>query len=599
MKTLNLGILAHVDAGKTSLSERLLFENCLIQTLGSVDKGNTQTDSLTLEKERGITIQSAVVSFNLKNLKINLIDTPGHADFVAEVERTLNILDAVILVISAVEGIQSQTRILTQVLKKLKIPTLIFINKIDRVGAKNSELIAEIQAKLFPKIITLNKVNNIGTLVAKTIFLPIQTNLDKLKKEIGKMESCPLIFGSSITGAGISELISTLDNYFEPIEEKYNLPLAGVVFKIEINSKGQKTTYIRLFQGELKTRQTISVIRIDQNGEQTNFVGKITKMQGFENGKVLETKTVKAPEIVKIWGLDLQIGDWLGESLEKKADHFTKPNLEVVIRNKNPVETFKLHTALSKLSLQDPLISFQQKQQNTFSLKLYGEVQQEIIQAFLLQDYGLEVIFEKIQVICIEKVVGIGTSFADKMDKDNFFEATIGLKISPNLTDNGVIFDIGIGRGHLPVAFQKAIEETVYKTLEQGLYGWSITDCLVEITTAGYWDATSDGGDFRGLTPILLQKALKQAGTEVYEPVNYFELEFLTTNLNPILSVLTKIGAKIDSIVENLDNMTITGTISVRQTFDLEKQIPALTSGKGLFLTKFSGYQKVLNTTKM
>lgn len=452
MKTLNLGILAHVDAGKTSLSERLLFETGLIATLGSVDKGNTQTDSLALEKERGITIQSAVVSFNLANLKINLIDTPGHSDFVAEVERALSVLDAVILVISAVEGIQSQTRVLAKILQKLKIPTLIFVNKIDRLGARNLELLTEIQAKLFPKIITLNEAFDIGTSKSRTTLLEKQQNSDKLKVEINKMETCPVVFGSALTGVGISELIQVLEKYFEPVEEKCGLPLLGVVFKLEINSKGHKIAYVRIFAGELKLRQKTAFVHTDQNGNKTHLVGKITKMQGFENGKIVEIQTAKAPEIVKVWNLDLQIGDWLGESLEKQTSHFTKPNLEVIVRAKNPLENSKLHIALTKLSQQDPLISFQQKQKTQaqvrlapsdlvgttmgdsqargiFSLKLYGEVQQEIIQAFLLKDYGLEVIFEKIQAICVEKVIGTGTAFADKMDKDNFLKLRVVSKL--------------------------------------------------------------------------------------------------------------------------------------------------------------------------
>jgi len=190
-------------------------------------------------------------------------------------------------------------------------------------------------------------------------------------------------------------------------------------------------------------------------------------------------------------------------------------------------------------------------------------------------------------------VVGSGTAFADKIDPDNFFVATIGIKIRPNPESDEVVFDIGIGRGHLPDAFQKAIQETVFKTLQKGLYGWLVSKCIVEITTAGYWDATSDGGDFRGLTPILLKKVLRQAGTEVYEPINDFELEFSSDHLSQVLSTLAKVKAKINFISEESKNMLITGTILVHLTFDLEKLIPNLTSGQGIFLTKFADYQKI------
>src|SRR4026209_2015306 len=162
MRTLNLGILAHVDAGKTTLTERLLYAAGVIDEIGSVDHGTTQTDSLALERQRGITIKSAVVSFAIDDVTVNLIDTPGHPDFIAEVERVLSVLDGVVLVISAVEGVQPQTRILMRALKRLHIPTVIFVNKIDRMGARYGDLLAEIAAKLSLAIIPMGTVKNLG-----------------------------------------------------------------------------------------------------------------------------------------------------------------------------------------------------------------------------------------------------------------------------------------------------------------------------------------------------------------------------------------------------------------------------------------------------
>src|ERR1700704_2078789 len=152
MRTLNLGILAHVDAGKTSLTERLLYAAGVIDEIGRVDDGNTQTDSLALEQQRGITIKSAVVSFVIDDVTVNLIDTPGHPDFIAEVERVLSVLDGAVLVISAVEGVQAQTRVLLRTLQRLRIPTLIFVNKIDRSGAQDDRVLREMAEKLTPAI---------------------------------------------------------------------------------------------------------------------------------------------------------------------------------------------------------------------------------------------------------------------------------------------------------------------------------------------------------------------------------------------------------------------------------------------------------------
>jgi ribosomal protection tetracycline resistance protein len=162
MRTLNLGIVAHVDAGKTSLTERLLFAAGVIDKIGSVDDGNTQTDTMALERQRGITIKAAVVSFAVGDVTVNLIDTPGHPDFIAEVERVLNVLDGAILVVSAVEGVQAQTRVLMRALQRLKIPTLIFVNKIDRRGAQCDGVLEAIKARLTPAVLATGEAVNEG-----------------------------------------------------------------------------------------------------------------------------------------------------------------------------------------------------------------------------------------------------------------------------------------------------------------------------------------------------------------------------------------------------------------------------------------------------
>src|SRR4029077_17256569 len=162
MRTLNLGILAHVDAGKTTLTERLLFSAGAIDHVGSVDAGTTQTDSLELERERGITIRSAVASFQVGDLSVNLVDTPGHPDFIAEVERVLGVLDGAVLVVSAVEGVQPQTPLLFRALQRLTVPTLIFVNKIDRTGAGDSRILGGLKGRLSPSIVPMEEIRDAG-----------------------------------------------------------------------------------------------------------------------------------------------------------------------------------------------------------------------------------------------------------------------------------------------------------------------------------------------------------------------------------------------------------------------------------------------------
>src|ERR1700733_14236510 len=215
---LNLGILAHVDAGKTTLTERLLYCAGVIDELGSVDAGTTQTDSLALERQRGITIKSAVASFTVDGVGVNLIDTPGHPDFVAEVERALSVLDGVVLVVSAVEGVQPQTRILWRALQRLRVPTLFFVNKVDRLGAGDERLLADIAERLTPAIVPMGSVTGLGQ--REAAFVPddgavLAAYLDdeavtpggwltrKLAGQVRDALVHPVFFGSAITGAGV------------------------------------------------------------------------------------------------------------------------------------------------------------------------------------------------------------------------------------------------------------------------------------------------------------------------------------------------------------------------------------------------------------
>lgn len=596
MNSLNLGILAHVDAGKTSLTEHLLFESGVIQTLGSVDQGSTQTDSMALERQRGITIQSAVVSFTVGDLKINLIDTPGHPDFIAEVERVLSVLDAAVLVVSAVEGVQPQTRILMRTLKKLKIPTLIFINKVDRVGARSHELITEIQNKLSLGVVAVNEVANVGSRDAKIT----STQIDdvELKEKIVHAEIHPIFFGSALTGVGVKDLIQALERYFSYNVTDTNSTLSAIVFKVERGPHDEKVAYLRMYGGELNARALVEIQRATANGVDM-FAEKITAMQLFKDGVIVDAQSAHAGDIVKVFGLrDVAINDWIGKRSKDTVDYFARPSLEVVIAAQNSTDRPKLHQALIRVSEQDPLIQLRQSDRGKLSIRLYGEVQREIIQTLLQNEYGIIVLFEKTQTIYIEKVKGTGTAFADKMDKDNFFEATIGLKIEPGDPGSGIVFKIGFGRGSLPVAFQTAIEDTVYKTLQQGLYGWEVTDCVVEVTDAGYWDATSTGGDFRGLTPLLLMEALKKAETEVYEPLNRFQLDVPEAVLSQVLQSLAKAETKLTQApTAEYGVSSIKGTIPVRRTFDFERDVPNLTQGEGAFTVEPGGYQKVHGST--
>ena len=615
MKSLNLGILAHVDAGKTSLTERLLFNAGITKTLGSVDSGTTQTDSMALEQKRGITIKSAVVSFAIGDLKINLIDTPGHPDFIAEVERALSVLDAVILVISAVEGVQPQTRILMKTLKKMKIPTIIFINKIDRMGARSDELVQDIRTKLFPNVIAMSSVTNIGNREAT---IAVSADASALQSELAQqtrlMELCPIFFGSAMTGVGVKEVANSLEQFLTPQTTPGDDTLSATIFKIERGKRGEKIAYARVFAGTLKARTQVPFCRNDQI-----YNGKITKMELFHGGTSAETTTAHAGDIVKLHGLgDCQIGDAIGRfPAHHQQASFARPTLEVVIVPKEPIDKPKLHTALTQLSEQDPLIDIHQDETHgTLSLRLYGEVQKEVIQDTLTNEYGIVVAFEHMTTICIERPIDVGEAIEIKAKTSkgylewdghsNPFLATIGLKVEPAPEGSGAQFQFAKDvLGRAPLAFFNAIEETIPQALRQGLYGWQVTDCIVTLTKIEYYprqstahggfdkNISSTGRDFRYLTPLVFMDALKQASTAVYEPLNRFELDIPNTILSQVLQQLAEVEAKLEETVNEQGTVHLTGTLPVRHTFEFEQSLPDMTGGEGVFATEPGGYRRM------
>ena len=616
--------MAHVDAGKTSLTERLLFAAGVIDEMGSVDAGSTQTDSMALERQRGITIKSAVVSFVIDDVTVNLIDTPGHPDFIAEVERVLGVLDGAVLVISAVEGVQAQTRVLMRALQRLHIPTLLFVNKIDRAGAHYERVLQSISEKLAPAIIPMGSTGGLGTrsafyapygaadadftarlidlladhddaLLAAYINDETTVSYYQLRSELAAQTKQalvhPVFFGSAITGAGVDALIAGIKEWLPAAEGDADGPVSGTVFKIERGSAGEKIAYVRLFSGTVRVRDRLQFGRDNE--------GRVTAISVFERGSAVQRASVPAGQIGKLWGLgDVQIGDAIGiarTTVERRS--FAPPTLETVIVPRHPADSGALHVALAQLAEQDPLINLRQDgiRQELF-LSLYGEVQKEVIQATLATDFTIDVDFRETTTICIERPLGAGAAIEMLGKAPNPFLATVGLRIEPAPINTGVAFRLEVEFGSIPLAFHKAVEDTVKATLQQGIYGWQVTDCTVTMTHSGYSSVSSSAGDFRHLTPLVLMSALQQAGTSVCEPLHRFHLEIPSDTLGPMLPVLARLHAIPQIPAMRGASCVLEGEIPAARVHELQQQLPALTRGEGLLEYAFDRYEAVRGT---
>ena len=626
MAIVTIGILAHVDAGKTSLTERILFETGVITSIGSVDKGTTQTDTMELERARGITIKSAVVSFQLNGLTVNLIDTPGHADFVAEVERSLRVLDGVVLVVSAVEGVQPQTRRLVRAVCSANLPMLIFINKIDRLGARGDALLADIRRTLRLRAVPLNSPTGLGVRTAEiatcnrespawrepVIDLLAETNervieefehtgsnlsdsfLEaELRAQIAAGTVVPVFFGSAITGVGVPELLSGIEEWLPAAADANDAPVSGTIFKIARRPSGEKVVYARLFTGRLAVRQRVVMRRRDACGEIAQLEERITGIDRFASGTAAPADSAVAGDIVTLHGLRAaRIGDHLGvenRSVREIPQTFPLPKLESIVLPVKPEQITRLREALEQLAEQDPLISLRQRNDDgEISLRLYGEVQKEVVTETLSRDYGIDVWFGPTKTICIERPVGVGEYAEFIGEPGNPFYATVGFRIEPAQYGSGIHFVRELGS--LPLAFYRAIEESVHQTLTQGLAGWEVTDGIITLTQAGFWSPVSTAGDFRKLIPLVLMRALLDAGTEVWEPVEELELDIPEETFNAVCGALINARATIRSVVREEASHRVICVIPTAELRSIEQQLPRLTCGDGVWVSSFAGY---------
>jgi ribosomal protection tetracycline resistance protein len=634
VQSLNLGILAHVDAGKTSLTERLLFAAGIVDEPGSVDDGNTQTDSLALERQRGITIKAAVVSFAIDDVTVNLIDTPGHPDFIAEVERVLDVLDGAVLVVSAVEGVQAQTRVLMRTLQRLGIPTLLFVNKIDRAGAQDERVLRAIAEKLTPAIVAMGSVGGLGTrsarfapygaadrgftsrlaevladhddsLLAAYVDDEATVAYGDLRRELAEQAKRarvhPVYFGSAITGAGIDALTAGIRALLPAAEGDVDGPVSGTVFKVERGPAGEKLAYVRMFSGMVRTRERLRLAGDDE--------AKVTAISVFDQGGAVQRASVGAGQIGKLRGLEnVSIGDAIGEPprTATQRNAFAPPTLETVVVPDRPADKGALHVALTQLAEQDPLIALRQDDlRGELSVCLYGEVQKEVVEATLADQYGLAVSFRETTTIGIERLSGTGAAFELIGADPNPFLATVGLRIEPAPIGTGVQFGLEVELGSMPFSFFRAVELTVRETLHQGLYGWEVPDCAVVMTHSGYWakqshshavfdkSMSSTARDFRQLTPLVVMSALEQAGTMVCEPVHRFELEIPPDTLGATAAALAALRGVPLLTDRRGASYVVEGEIPAARVHELTQQLPSLTRGEGVLESAFERYEPV------
>ena len=611
MKIINIGILAHVDAGKTTLTESLLYTSGAILELGSVDKGTTRTDTMFLERQRGITIQAAVTSFNWNDYKINIVDTPGHTDFITEVYRSLSVLDGAILVISAKDGVQAQTRILFHALQKMNIPTIIFINKIDQYGINLNNIYQNIKEKLSNDIIVMQNVTLTPEISIKNIidlddWDPVISKNDKLLEKyiagekltiqeltyeesrcVKKGSLFPIYHGSARNNIGTQQLIEAISNLFCSEMNENDSELCGRVFKIEYTDHKQRLVYLRLYSGTLHLRDTIIL--------PSKKKVKLTEIYIPSNGEMIQTKTVCSGDIFIIPNNTLRLNDIIGNEKILPCNVWNDKTVPILRTRIEPIkieEREKLLDALTEIADTDPLLRYYVDTiTHEIIISFLGTVQLEVICSLLIEKYHINIRIEDPTVIYLEKPLQKADYTIHIEVPPNPFWASIGLSITPLPIGSGIQYESKVSLGYLNQSFQNAVREGINYGLEQGLYGWKVTDCKICFEYGVYYSPVSTPSDFRFLAPIVLEQTLKKAGTQLLEPY----LSFILFTPEGYFSRAYKDAQKHCAIIETSqsknDEVIFTGHIPVRCINEYRNTLTLYTNGQAVFLTELKDYQ--------
>ena len=555
MKIINIGILAHVDAGKTTLTESLLYTSGAIAEQGNVDKGTTRTDTMILERQRGITIQTAVTSFCWNDYKINIVDTPGHMDFLTEAYRSLSVLDGAVLVISAKDGVQAQTRILFHALQKMDIPTIIFINKIDQNGIDLRRVYQSIKDKLTSDMIVMQEVS-----LSPKITMTDISDLDKwdmiisgsdelleryvaedsldiqeLQYEKCKRTRCcslfPVYHGSAKDNLGTEKLIEAITETFITETDDIQSELCGYVFKVEYTERKKRLSYLRLYHGTLHLRDTLLLSKKEKI--------KITEMCIPSNGEIVP------------------------------ADHACPG--EIVI--------LALHFDIDTVT-------------HEIMLSFLGKVQLEVICSLLEEKYHVGVAMKEPSVIYLERPQKKASYTIHIEVPPNPFWASIGLTVTPLPVGSGTQYKSEVSLGYLNQSFQNAVMEGVRYGMEQGLYGWGVTDCQICFDYGVYYSPVSTPADFRFLAPVVLEQALKKAGTQLLEPYLSFTLFAPQEYLSRAYNDAPKYCAIIESTRLEKDEVIFKGEIPARCIGEYRNDLNFYTNGRSVCITELKGYQE-------
>lgn len=631
----NIGILAHVDSGKTTLTEQLLFLTGAIRNAGSVDSGTTATDSLSIEKQRGISVRTATATTVWKGTTINIIDTPGHIDFAGEVERALSALDYAVVIVSAVEGVRAHTENILKALDKANLPRLVFINKVDRAGADVKGVLKELESISSQTHIVLSDIKNQGTesctvsaldeeefcLKATETLADISDEVAELflddkvltkekadeiiRKEISDCRLTPVVFGSAKYASGIKELADILVKFMPDSTRRATEDLCGIIFKIEHDKSLGKISHIRLFGGEIANRDEVELFAPQQHlivetdavevEEKKSVKEKVSQIKKFCGAKSTDTGLILSGDVAAVCGLpSAKNGFYIGTPSSFEEANLVNPFLRVKVTpaDSDPLKVAPLAAALNELSDEEPYIDAKwENGQKEITISTTGKIQLEVLSNLLRERYNLNAEFSPPTVIYKETPSTAGTGLARyTMPKPCW--AVVEFYIEPMPRGYGVSYHGRLPNNQCFYRYQSHIRTSFNTCLEQGLYGWEVTDFRCTLVGGEHHTIHTHPLDFFVCTPMAFMNGLSQIGSTILEPLLKIRIIAPEDFSGKIFSEIIKTGGEYDSPVIRSGMVTVEAIVPVATSMNLPERLASMTSGKAVLSQSFHGYRE-------
>lgn len=587
-RRLNVGILAHVDAGKTTLSEGMLYLSGSIRDMGRVDHGDAFLDTYEMERERGITIFSKQAVLSWKDIELTLLDTPGHVDFSAEMERVLQVLDYAVLVISGTDGVQGHTVTLWRLLKRYNVPVFLFINKMDREGTDRNALMAELKGRLDEGCTDIEAIRENDPDRLESLAVCDDAMLEEyletgsickntLRRTIAERKVFPCWFGSALKAEGITELLDGIREY--SISPEYPEKFGAKVYKIARDPQGNRLTYLKVTGGELKVKELIPGIE-----------GKVNQIRIYSGVRYELVQSAQAGMVCAVTGLE---GTYPGQGMGKEKDSDI-PVLEPVLTYRVELpEGCDVHTMLTnlrQLEEEEPELHIVWAgETQEIHIQLMGEVQTEVLQRLIKDRYGVLVEFREGRIIYKETIAG-------PVEGVGHFEplrhyAEVHLLLEPGERGSGMQFSSECSEDILDRNWQRLILTHLEEKEHRGvLTGSVLTDVRITLVAGRAHQKHTEGGDFRQATYRAVRQGLMKAESVLLEPYYEFRMELPMENVGRAMTDIQRMNGTFEGPEAENDQAVLTGSAPVSEMRGYQKEFAAYTGGFGRLFCTLKGY---------